>query len=332
MKKIPLLTLITAGVLVMLVIFFAFSFQVRFSEVAVRARFGKATEASVFSDPGLKLRIPLIDNVKIYDKRLHVLDAPETETKTDDNRTLVVGVYAVWRIVDPLKFYVSVVDEHKAEEKIRTRINQARQTVVGSYVLADFVNLDSAHVEASYKKMQHDMLAEVRNDVRDTYGIEITQVEIRRISLPERNTQPVFQQMIKGNERESTRLREEGVAQARAIEARALSAADQIGSFTLRKAQTIEAAGIQAEASILEKIDLENQELYLFQLDLEALRSSLAGNVTIFMDSATQLWKILGTEPTVAPRRNRATRDAEASDAGMEDKTTAMKSPNERGS
>lgn len=317
MKKIPLLTLITAGVLVMVVVFFAFSFQVRFSQVAVRARFGKATEASVFREPGLYWRIPLIDSKKVYDKRLRVLDAGDSQAQTDDDRTLVVGVYAIWRIVDPLKFYVSVVDEHKAEELIRGYIDPARNTVVGSHVLADFVNLNSAHIEASYKKMQEDMLALVGTEVRNRLGIEITQVEIRRISLPKNNTQPVFQQMIKGNERESTRLREEGVARARAIEARALSAADQIGSFTLRKAQKIEAAGIQAEASILEKIDLENQELYLFQLDLEALRSALGGNVTIFMDNATQLWKILGTEPTVAPRRNRPTRDAEAPEADV---------------
>jgi membrane protease subunit HflC len=125
MKRIPLPTVVTATVLVVILVVYSITYQVRFSESVVKVRFGKPRK--VISEPGLKLKWPYpIETVKHYDTRLRVLDTPETEIKTRDSQNVIVGCFAIWRITDPLLFYKRVPVERTAEDKLRDRINESR--------------------------------------------------------------------------------------------------------------------------------------------------------------------------------------------------------------
>ena len=143
MSRMSIPTLFIAGLVVLILVAFACTYQVAFNQVAVKVRFGKADASSIIREPGLKLRWPWpIESIETYDTRVRTLDTPETEIKTSDGKNLIVGAYAVWAIADPLHFYKRVRSAGEAEKQMRSRLSQSQAAVIGQSTLADFVNLD----------------------------------------------------------------------------------------------------------------------------------------------------------------------------------------------
>lgn len=304
MSRIPIPTVVVAAFLVFVLVLYSVTFQVRFSEAAVKVRFGSASPQSVIHEPGLYWKLPPpIEFVRTYDTRQRVLETPETEIKTQDGQNIIVGCFAVWRVADPYLFSIRVPDARDADEKLRTRINEVRATVVGRHRMSDFVNLDRELVTASYEKMESEMLAEAADSIRADYGIELTRVGIRRISLPEEATQTVLESMRQEREKLAARYREEGRSLAAAITASAESAKKQILAFTERKAQEIEAAGVKASERIFEQIRPEDNEFFIWLRYLEALEAALKQKTTIFIDSNTDLFRYFVEPPPVAEVR-----------------------------
>jgi membrane protease subunit HflC len=297
MKRIPIPTVIAAIVLVVILVVYSITYEVRFSESVVKIRFGEAQEA--ISTPGLKFKWPRpIETVKHYDTRLRVLDTVETEIKTSDGQNVIVGCFAIWRIVDPLLFSISVPVERTAEDKLRDRINESRAKVIGQHPWSDFVNLDSSLVDASYETIEHEMLADAAPAIRRDYGVGLQQVGIWRISLPEETTASVQESMRQERERMAARFREEGEARKETIVARADSQSKQILAFAERKAKEIEAAGVKASQRIFEQIPKEDTEFFIWLRWLEALQSALATKTTIFLDSSTEVFKRFAEPPS----------------------------------
>jgi membrane protease subunit HflC len=296
MKRIPIPSLITAALLVLVLVIYSITYQVRFSESVVKVRFGKPE--GVVSEAGLKFKWPApIETVRHYDTRLRVLQTPETEIKTRDAQNVIVGCFAIWRIQDPLLFYKRVPEERTAENKLRDRINEARATVIGQHNWSDFVNLDSRLVEESYEQIERELLATAAPGILRDYGVELKRVAVWRISLPEETTASVQDSMRKERERMAARYREEGESLKEAIVARAESQSKQILAFAETKAKEIEAAGVKASQRIYEQIPKEDTRFFIWLRWLEALESALAQKTTIFLDSDTDLFKQFAAPP-----------------------------------
>ncbi|HQL54760.1 MAG TPA: protease modulator HflC [Phycisphaerae bacterium] len=296
MSKQSLFNLFIALLVVGILVFFACTYQVNFSEVAVKVRLGKADENSIIREPGLKFRWPLIDSIETYDIRLRTLDTPETEIKTVDGKNLIVGSYAVWTIADPLKFYTRVRTVKEAENRMRPRLAQSQAAVIGQSTLADFVNLDQQQKEASYTRLLQQMLDGARAELLADYGIDVTQIGFQRISLPKEATQQVFESMRQERNKLAARYRQEGKSRAEGIKARAEASATQILAFADRRAKEIESAGIQASTRILAMIAPEDREFFEWLRWLDALKQSLAQKTTFFLDERSPLF-----EPFVRP-------------------------------
>lgn len=302
MNRIPIPTLLTAGIVVLVLLAYMLTYQVRFSEVAVKVRLGKATDESVVTDPGLYPRWPWpVETVKKYDKRLRTLDTTEAEVKTRDGKNVVVGNYAIWRIAQPLQFFKRVQVIPKAEENLRARIAQRRQAVIGSEDLSAFVNLDEERVKESYDRIEHALLhgkqVEPGGEARSLYegvladfGIHLEKVAIRRISLPQETTQSVFQQMIAERQKVAAGYREEGKSRAQSITAAAEAAKEQILAFARTTAEKERAKGVQASTRVLGQIEAEDVEFFEWLRWLDALRVSLQQKSTIFLDSDSELF------------------------------------------
>jgi membrane protease subunit HflC len=297
-RKIPIVTVLTAGVLVTALLIYAFRFQVRFNEVAVKVRLGRADATSIVQEPGVYFRWPWpIERVETFDRRLQVTDVPESETKTLDGKNLIVGLYAVWRIQDPLQFYVRVGSIREAEEKMRARLNQARAAAVGQAALATFVSLDREQVDSQFEKLEQQMLAEAGPGLTADFGVTLERVGIRRISLPEQVTQEVFNSMRVQRDRIAQAYKEEGASRRKAIEARADSAVASILAFAESKAKQIEAEGQRAAARILGGVAPEYQDFFIWLRRIEALKAALAQRSTIFLDSGSDLMRDFVTPP-----------------------------------
>jgi membrane protease subunit HflC len=303
MRKVPIPSLIVAVIVVAALVTYAVTFQVRFSQVAVRVLLGSADEDSVIREPGLYAKWPWpIETVVKYDRRFRVLDTPESEIKTADEKNVIVGCFAVWRIAEPLEFKIAVETEQKAEELLRARINETRSAIIGKHDMSEFVSLDAEQLESSHADIEREMLASDNvREILDDWGIEVVRIGIRRISLPEEVSQKVFASMIQEREKTAAKYREEGAALAETIKAEAESARNQILAFAQSKAQEIESAGTRAATRTLEQISDEDAPFFIWLRRLDALKAVLQERTTIFFDSKSELFKDFVEPPAELP-------------------------------
>jgi membrane protease subunit HflC len=300
MRKIPIATLLTAGIVVLVLLVYALTFQVRFSELAVKVRLGQV--AAIIKEPGLYPRWPWpIETIKKYDKRLRTLDTTEAEVKTRDGKNIIIGNYAVWRVDDPLQFFIRLGSTGKAEEALRARITQRRAAVIGNEDLSSFINLNEQLANADWDRIQDTLLngkqaepggqaRSLREGVSADFGISLEGVALRRISLPEETTQSVAQQMIAERQAEAARYREEGKAVAEKLKGEAEAARQQILAFAQRKAEEERTRGVQASTRILKQIAAEDTEFFEWLRQLDALRGALKQRSTIFLDNNSELF------------------------------------------
>ena len=119
-----------------------FFYQVRYDQVAVRTTFDKADAASIQEGPGLKRRWPWpINKVTLYPRRLQLLEDKIEELQTADGKSVIVRTYLTWRIVDPLKFYVTLKDPLEASRQLSSRLREVRG-LISNHRFDELVNLD----------------------------------------------------------------------------------------------------------------------------------------------------------------------------------------------
>lgn len=289
MKRVPIVTLLTVLMLVAAFAAYAVTFRVRFSEVAVRVRLGKADESSVIRDPGIYLFTPLIESVKVYDRRVRVLEAPEVEMKTRDGKNLIVGMYALWQIDNPLQYYVRSADDEKARAQLRDRLNQERATVLGRHDLSELFSLDAEQVAANHAKLEQEILAAAAPGILKDYGIKLVSVGIPRFSFPETVNTKVTETMVQEREAIAGAFRKEGEAKAEAIKARANAAKATILEFAKNKAKQIENEGVEASQRIIAQIKPADREFFIWLRWMDALKASLREKSTIFFENDSEL-------------------------------------------
>lgn len=295
MRRLPIAAITTGAGLALVLVLYWVSYQVRFNETAVRIRFGKAEE--VIEKPGFGWKLPWpIESVKAYDRRLRVLDTPETELKTQDGQILIVGLFGLWRIQDPMTYHIRVPSEAEAEDKIRARLNEARNTVIGRHNMTELFNLDAAVVTAARDTIEAEIAAAASPGLLTDYGIKLEEVRIRRNTVPEEATQQIQAAMSAERAALAARYTEEGKSTAETIKSRAKAAREQILQFADRRAKEIESAGVRASERIFSQIESGDTDFFIWLRQLEAIQAALKNKTTIFLDSSHDL-----AEPMAKP-------------------------------
>ena len=149
----------------------------------------------IITKPGLNFKIPFIQNVAYLDRRVLNLDTPPEEVIAADQKRLIVDAFARFRIVDPLKFYISVGNENVARSRLATIINSRIRGVLGTQNLATLLSIDRSKHMAT---IQNDVNVEAQN-----FGITIVDVRIKRADLPQANSEAIFKRMQTEREREA---------------------------------------------------------------------------------------------------------------------------------
>jgi len=260
-----------------------FLYQVRYDQVAVRTTFDKADESSIQENPGLKWRWPWpINKVTLYPRRLQLLEDRIEELQTSDGKSVIVRTYLTWRIVDPLKFYVTLKTPEEAAAQLKSRLREVRG-LVSNHRFDELVNLDRsklklAQIEADATTMIDAALAQAG------YGIRVESVGIHKIILPESTTSKVFETMIAARQRLAENALQEGQAQASAIRSEATSARERILAFADRRAQAIRAQG-DREASSRYQAFAQNEDFAIFLRKVDALKKMLDHNTTFVLSA-----------------------------------------------
>jgi len=277
-------TSIIVGIAVVLVlVIYSITYQVRYDQAVVVTFFGAADETSVVDEPGLKFKLPWpIQNVHDFSTRVQILEDNFGEQQTADGASVILRTYVAWSIEDPLKFFKTLRNVDNANESIRALAENVRG-VTGDYRFDDLVNIDPQQVKIDELEEKATTKLSDLTKAQD-YGIAIHQVGVRRMVLPENVTTEVFNRMKAERERLAQNARSEGESQAAAIRSKAESSRERILAFARSSAEAIRAEG-QREAAQYYGVFAENEDFAIFLRKIEALPTILENNTTYIFDA-----------------------------------------------
>ncbi|GJL56802.1 MAG: protein HflC [Nitrospirales bacterium] len=200
------------GVLVLLVVLGASPFFiVDLTETAIVVQLGKPVRT--VTDPGLKLKVPFVQEVTYFDKRLLDYDAPARDVITEDKKTIVIDNFAKWRIIDPLRVYQAFQNQRGALQRLDDIIYSELRVELGRHELTEIVSANRALIMK--------VVSERSNKIASAYGLQVSDVRIKRADLPEQNEKAIFQRMQAERERQAKQYRAEGEEEAQKIRSEA---------------------------------------------------------------------------------------------------------------
>jgi membrane protease subunit HflC len=236
-------------------------------------------------EPGLYFKLPGIQNVLHFDKRLLAYDAAPKEILTKDKQQLVVDNFSRWRIRDPLQFYRTVRNEAGAQSRLDDVIYSIVRENLGRHTLREIMNEKRTEVMAEVTK-------ESDAKARD-YGIEVADVRIKRADLPEKNELNVFNRMRTERERLAKKFRAEGDEEARKIRSESDKQVQILTAEARKQAEITRGKGDAQAVKIFADANGRDLEFYQLVRTLEAYRNSITEGTTLILSPNSEFFRYL---------------------------------------
>jgi modulator of FtsH protease HflC len=273
--------LVFAGVLASMTLF-----TVDQRQYAVVFQLGEVKE--VINEPGLNWKMPLIQNVRFFDRRILTIDTPEPERFiTAEKQNVLVDHFVKWRIVDPRLYYESVAgDEARARTRLLQTVNSGLREEFGRRTVPEVVS-------GERDRIMENMRVRADTDARQI-GVQILDVRLKRVDLPTEVSESVYRRMEAERTRVANELRSEGAAVAEQIRADADRQREVIIAEAYREAQKTMGDGDARATQIYANAFQKDPEFYAFYRSLDAYRNSFAnkGDVMV-VDPSSEFFKFL---------------------------------------
>ncbi len=247
------------------------------TQYALVLRFG-AVQADV-RDPGLHFKLPFVDSVIYFDKRVLDLDLPVQTVLSADRQNLEVDAFARYRIVDPLRFFQAANNVTLANQRLASFANSSLRN-----------NLARASRDAIVRTDRAKLMNRIQDDVNKqaaSLGIEVIDLRLTRVDLPAANSQAVYQRMRTEREREAADLRANGQQQAQIIRARAEREAIVIRAEANRKSEELRGQGDAEKNRILAEAFGRDPGFFSFFRSMQAYENGLKPGETRMVLSPT---------------------------------------------
>jgi membrane protease subunit HflC len=265
---------IRTGVLILLgvvaVVLFASVFVVQQTQYALVLRFG-AVRADI-REPGLHFKVPFIENVLYFDKRVLDLDLPVQTVLSADRQNLEVDAFTRYRIIDPLRFFQAAGTVTLANQRLTSFTNSALRNVLASASRDAIVRTERPQL---MNRIQEDVNRQARS-----LGIELIDLRLTRVDLPAANSQAVYQRMRTEREREAADLRANGQQLAQTIRARAEREATVIRAEANRQAEQLRGQGDAEKNRILAEAFSKDPDFFSFFRSMQAYEAGLRAGDT----------------------------------------------------
>ena len=252
---------------------------------ALVLQFGKPV--TVVTEPGLHVKLPMIQEVKLFERRVLEFDAPKEEIIASDQKRLVVDAFTRYRIVNPLKFFQTVDNEAVVRTRLAAIINASIRQALGNVRLNDIISGERAALMAQIR--------DIVNGEADDFGINIIDVRIKRADLPEQNSEAVFRRMQTEREREAKELRAQGAEEAQKV--RAIADRDKVIIIAEAKktAQITRGEGDSEAVRIFAEAFGRDIEFFSFYRSMEAYRNSLGSDdTTMVLSPDSEFFRYFG--------------------------------------
>ena len=277
------------AVVVVGVIIFQSLFIVQEINQAIVLQFGDPKK--IISKAGLNFKLPFIQNVVFLDKRILNLDNDPQEVIAADQKRLIVDAIARFKIVDPLKFYISVGNERVARSRLSTIINSRIRGVLGTQELATLLSTDRTK-----------QMAIIQNDVNTeakTLGIQIVDVRIKRADLPQANSEAIYKRMQTEREREAKEFRAQGAEIAQKIRSTADKDVTVLLAEANKKSEIMKGEGDGLRNKIFADAFGRDPEFFAFYRAMQAYEKALIGGETsLILSPDSEFFKYFGSVKT----------------------------------
>ena len=261
-------------------------FTVKEINQAIVLQFGDPKK--VIAEPGLQVKIPFIQNVVFIDRRILSLDPQPEEVIASDQKRLIVDAYARFKIVDPLKFYISVGDERVARSRLATIINSRLRSVLGTQSLATLLSEDRAKQMAI---IQEGVNAEAKK-----FGITIIDVRIKRADLPQANSEAIYKRMQTEREREAKEFRARGAEMAVTITSTADKEVTVLLANAKKQSEIMKGEGDGQRNKIFASAFGKDPEFFSFYRAMQAYEKALIGGETsLILSPDSDFFKFFGS-------------------------------------
>ncbi|MBO5284975.1 MAG: protease modulator HflC [Alphaproteobacteria bacterium] len=272
------------GALVLVIALAQSVYIVQQPEQAIVLQFGNPVR--LVQEPGLKFKIPFIQNVVFYDKRLLNLEPPAQEVVLKDKKRLDVDTFSRYRIVEPLTFYKTVRNEYQAQNRLQEIVNSSARNVLATFTLKELLSEKRTEI---MKKISD----AVKNDAAQL-GVEVADVRIRRADLPIQVSQAINDRMKTERIREAKGYRADGEKTAQEIRA----TADKTATITIataeKEAQQIKGDGDKKATEIWTNATNADPEFYAFYRSLEAYRNSFDEETSMVLAPEGEFFNYFG--------------------------------------
>ena len=276
--------ILPAVVLIGLVIFQSL-FIVQEISQAIVLQFGDPKK--IVTKAGLNFKLPFIQNVVYLDKRILNLDNDPEEVIAADQKRLIVDAFARFKIVDPLKFYISVGNERVARSRLSTIINSRIRGVLGTQELATLLSTDRA------RQMQ--IIQSQVNEEAKNFGINIVDVRIKRADLPPANSEAIYKRMQTEREREAKEFRAQGAEIAQKIRSTADKDVTVILAQANKKSEIMKGEGDGQRNKIFANAFGRDPQFFAFYRAMQAYEKSLIGGETsLVLSPDSDFFKFFG--------------------------------------
>jgi len=260
-------------------------FTVKEINQAIVLQFGDPKK--VIAEPGLQVKIPFIQNVVYLDRRILSLDPAPEEVIASDQKRLIVDAYARFRIVDPLKFYISVGDERVARSRLATIINSRLRGVLGKQSLATLLSED--------RSKQMSLIQEGVNNEAENFGIKIVDVRIKRADLPQANSEAIYKRMQTEREREAKQFRARGAEMAVTITSTADKEVTVLLANAKKQSEIMKGEGDGQRNKIFAEAFGKDPDFFSFYRAMQAYEKALiGGDTSLILSPDSDFFKFFG--------------------------------------
>ena len=239
----------------------------------------------IIQEPGLYFKLPVAQNLVRFEKRVLTTDARESEYITLDKKRVLVDHVSRWRIEDPLQFYRSVRDRRRAMARLDDIISARLRQEIATHNFLDLI-----------REKREAIMTIVTRDTRETaksFGIEVTDVRIKRLDLPEEVQASVFARMRAERERIAKRYRAEGEEQAQHLRAAADRECEVILATAYEASEKLKGAGDAEATSTYGQAYGQDAEFYAFTRRLQAYEKILSNDTTLVLNPDSELLSYL---------------------------------------
>jgi len=260
-------------------------FTVKEINQAIVLQFGDPRR--VIATPGLQVKIPFIQNVVFLDRRILSLDPSPEEVIASDQKRLIVDAYARFKIVDPLKFYISVGNEMVARSRLATIINSRLRSVLGKHSLATLLSED--------RTKQMAIIQDGVNTEAEKFGITIIDIRIKRADLPQANSEAIYKRMQTEREREAKEFRAKGAEMAVTITSTADKEVTVLLANAKKQSEIMKGEGDAKRNKIFADAFGRDPEFFSFYRAMQAYEKALiGGDTSLILSPDSDFFKFFG--------------------------------------